>query len=153
MTTEGRGGEPRAQREKVRAISGPPARFWRWIDSRTGPDELLHKSLDEPIPGGARFAYVFGSALLFIFVSQVITGVCLAVYYVPYPLTAHVTLSYIIKDVAGGAFLRSLHSYGSSAMVVVLVLHFLQTFLYGSYKGKRELLWISGDFVRHRRRP
>jgi ubiquinol-cytochrome c reductase cytochrome b subunit len=119
-------------------------RLWRWIDRRTGVDALLHKSLDEPIPGGARFAYVFGSALLFLFVSQVITGVCLAIYYVPSPLTAHVTLAYIIKEVAGGAFLRSLHSYGSSAMVVVLVLHFLQTFLYGSYKGKRELLWISG---------
>jgi ubiquinol-cytochrome c reductase cytochrome b subunit len=105
---------------------------------------MLRTSLDEPIPGGARFAYVFGSALLFLFLSQLVTGVCLAVYYVPSPMTAHVTLAYIIKDVAGGSFLRSLHSYGSSAMVVVLVLHFLQTFLYGSYKGKRELLWISG---------
>jgi ubiquinol-cytochrome c reductase cytochrome b subunit len=125
-------------------MPGRRGRLWRWIDRRTGVNALLHKSLDEPIPGGARFAYVFGSALLFLFVSQVITGVCLAVYYVPSPLTAHVTLAYIIKEVAGGAFLRSLHSYGSSAMVVVLVLHFLQTFLYGSYKGKRELLWISG---------
>ena len=125
-------------------MSGRRTRLWRWLDRRTGANALLRASLDEPIPGGARFAYVFGSALLFLFVSQLITGVCLAVYYVPSPLTAHVTLAYIIKDVAGGAFLRSLHSYGSSAMVVVLVLHFLQTFLYGSYKGKRELLWISG---------
>ena len=82
--------------------------------------------------------------MLFLFVSQLVTGICLAVYYVPSPEAAHVTLAYIIKDVAGGAFLRSLHSYGASAMVVVLALHFLQTFLYGSYKGKRELLWISG---------
>jgi ubiquinol-cytochrome c reductase cytochrome b subunit len=125
-------------------VSGRRTRLWRWLDRRTGANALLRASLDEPIPGGARFAYVFGSALLFLFVSQLITGVCLAVYYVPSPLTAHVTLAYIIKDVAGGAFLRSLHSYGSSAMVVVLVLHFLQTFLYGSYKGKRELLWIFG---------
>jgi ubiquinol-cytochrome c reductase cytochrome b subunit len=135
---------PDAQLDKVAEASGRRTRLWRWLDRRTGANALLHASLDEPIPGGARFAYVFGSALLFLFVSQLITGVCLAVYYVPSPLTAHVTLAYIIKDVAGGAFLRSLHSYGSSAMVVVLVLHFLQTFLYGSYKGKRELLWISG---------
>ncbi|CAN5197140.1 hypothetical protein BH09GEM1_BH09GEM1_40100 [soil metagenome] len=119
-------------------------RLRRWFDRRTDADELLRTSLDEPIPGGARLAYVFGSGLLFIFLSQVVTGVCLAVYYVPSPLSAHVTLSYIVKEVAGGAFLRSLHSYGSSAMVVVLVLHFLQTFLFGSYKGRRELLWISG---------
>jgi ubiquinol-cytochrome c reductase cytochrome b subunit len=130
--------------ENIRRKSGGPTRLWRWIDRRTGADELLHKSLDEPVPGGARFAYVFGSALLFLIVSQVVTGLCLALYYVPSPLSAHVTLAYIIKDVAGGAFLRSLHSYGSSAMIVVLVLHFLQTFLYGSYKGRRELLWLSG---------
>ncbi len=136
--------EPEPNPKSIPEKSGWIARLWNWIDLRTGADELLHKSLEEPIPGGARFAYVFGSALLFIFVSQVITGLCLAVYYVPSPLTAHVTLSYIIKDVAGGSFLRSLHSYGSSAMIVVLVLHFLQTFLYGSYKGRRELLWISG---------
>jgi quinol-cytochrome oxidoreductase complex cytochrome b subunit/mono/diheme cytochrome c family protein len=120
------------------------SRVWQWLDRRTGVNELLRKSLEEPIPGGARLAYVFGSALLFIFVSQVVTGICLAVYYVPSAVTAHVSVAYIVKEVAAGSFLRSLHSYGSSAMVVVLVLHFLQTFLYGSYKGKREFLWISG---------
>ena len=119
-------------------------RLWKWIDQRTGADEILRHSLDEPIPGGARFAYVFGSALLFIFVSQIVTGICLALYYVPSPMTAHVSVAYIVKEVAAGSFLRSLHSYGSSAMIIVLLMHFLQTFLYGSYKGKRELLWISG---------
>src|SRR3984893_18867973 len=118
--------------------------LWGWLNRRTGLDNLLRSALDEPIPGGARFAYVFGSALLFIFVSQIVTGICLALYYVPAPMVAHVSVAYIVKEVAAGAFLRSLHSYGSSAMVVVLLLHFLQTFLYGSYKGKRELLWISG---------
>ncbi len=120
------------------------AGLWRWIDQRTGADRILRHTLNEPIPGGARFAYVFGSALLFIFVSQIVTGVSLALYYVPSPLTAHASVAYIIKEVAAGAFLRSLHSYGSSAMIVVLLLHFMQTFFYGSYKGKRQLLWVSG---------
>jgi ubiquinol-cytochrome c reductase cytochrome b subunit len=105
---------------------------------------MLRSSLDEPVPGGARFAYVFGSALLFIFVSQIVTGLCLALYYVPSPFAAHASVAYIVKEVAAGSFLRSLHSYGSTAMLVVLLLHFLQTLLYGSYKGKRELLWIAG---------
>ncbi len=121
-----------------------PRRLWQWVDKRTGVERLLRHSLAEPIPGGARLAYVFGSALLFIFLSQLVTGICLALYYVPSPLSAHTSVAYIVKEVAGGSFLRSLHSYGSSAMVVVLVLHFLQTFFYGSYKGRRELLWISG---------
>jgi ubiquinol-cytochrome c reductase cytochrome b subunit len=119
-------------------------RIFHWMDRRAGVDKLMKESLDEPIPGGARFAYVFGSGLLFIFISQIITGLCLALYYVPSAETAHTSVAYITKEVAAGAFLRSLHYYGSSAMIIVLVLHFLQTFLYGSFKGRRELLWISG---------
>jgi ubiquinol-cytochrome c reductase cytochrome b subunit len=119
-------------------------RLFRWLDKRTGVNELMKESLDEPIPGGARLAYVFGSGLIFIFISQIITGICLAIYYVPSAETAHTSVAYISKQVAAGAFLRSLHYYGSSAMIIVLALHFLQTFLYGSFKGRRELLWISG---------
>ncbi len=121
-----------------------PKRIFHWMDRRAGVDKLMKESLDEPIPGGARFAYVFGSGLLFIFISQIITGICLALYYVPSAETAHTSVAYITKQVAAGAFLRSLHYYGSSAMIIVLLLHFLQTFLYGSFKGRRELLWMSG---------
>ncbi len=119
-------------------------RVFHWLDRRAGVDKLMKESLDEPVPGGARFAYVFGSGLIFIFISQIITGLCLALYYVPSAETAHTSVAYIIKKVAAGDFLRSLHAYGSSAMIIVLALHFLQTFLYGSFKGRRELLWISG---------
>ena len=121
-----------------------PKRLFRWLDRRAGVNKLMKESLDEPIPGGARLAYVFGSGLLFIFISQIITGICLALYYVPSAETAHTSVAYITKQVAAGAFLRSLHYYGSSAMIIVLALHFLQTFLYGSFKGRRELLWMSG---------
>ncbi len=136
------------QREKI-AADVPTKdtlrkRVFHWLDRRAGIDKLMKESLDEPIPGGARLAYVFGSGLLFIFISQIITGICLAIYYVPSAETAHTSVAYITKQVAAGAFLRSLHYYGSSAMIIVLLLHFLQTFLYGSFKGRRELLWISG---------
>lgn len=120
------------------------ARAIHWLDARTGVKAILKKVLEEPIPGGARMAYVFGSGLLFIFLLQMVTGVSLALYYTPTAETAHTSVAYITKQVAGGAFLRSLHTYGSSAMIIVLVLHFLQTFLYGSFKGRRELLWVSG---------
>jgi ubiquinol-cytochrome c reductase cytochrome b subunit len=135
---------PDPQAAEGRQRSSLRGHLWAWIDARTGADRILRDTLDEPIPGGARFAYVFGSALLFIFVSQIVTGICLALYYVPAPMAAHVSVAYIVKEVAAGSFLRSLHSYGSSAMVVVLLLHLLQTLFYGSYKGKRELLWMSG---------
>ncbi len=124
----------------------PSARagFRAWLNHRTGLDDLLRTALDEPIPGGARFAYIFGSGLLFIFISQVITGIFLALYYVPSADHAHTTVAYITKAVTAGSFLRSLHAYGASAMVVVLFLHLSQTYIYGAYKGRRELLWLSG---------
>src|SRR6202140_5316298 len=126
---------------------GPPlpeTGLWGWLNRRTGLDTLLRTALYEPIPGGARLAYVFGSGLLFIFISQVITGVFLALYYVPSADHAHTTVAYITKAVTAGSFLRSLHAYGSSAMVIVLLLHLSQTYIYGAYKGRREILWLSG---------
>jgi ubiquinol-cytochrome c reductase cytochrome b subunit len=119
-------------------------KFFRWLDARADIQTFLHHTLDEPIPGGAKIAYVFGSGLLFLFLSQIITGVFLAMYYVPDAEAAHTTVAYITKEVSGGSFLRGIHAYGSSAVVIVLVLHMLQTFIYGSYKGRRELLWIFG---------
>ncbi len=118
--------------------------LFRWLDRRAGLNALLHIALDEPVPGGARLAYVFGSGLLFLFLSQVITGVFLVLYYVPSADHAHTTVAYITKAVTAGSFLRSVHAYGSSAVIIVLLLHITQTFLYGSYKGRRELLWVAG---------
>lgn len=119
-------------------------RAYRWFDRRTGIGSLMHEALDEPIPGGARWAYVFGSVLLFLFISQTVTGIFLSLYYAPTADHAHTTVAYIVKEVTGGSFLRSLHAYGSSAVVIVVLLHLTQTFLYGAYKGRREVLWISG---------
>jgi ubiquinol-cytochrome c reductase cytochrome b subunit len=68
----------------------------------------------------------------------------LAMYYTPSADHAHASVAYIQKAVPGGALLRGLHYYGASAMVVIILAHITQTFLYGAYKGKRELLWIVG---------
>jgi ubiquinol-cytochrome c reductase cytochrome b subunit len=132
------------QKSESNAVPVHQPGFRGWLNHRTGLDHLLRIALDEPIPGGARFAYIFGSGLLFIFISQVITGIFLALYYVPSADHAHTTVAYITKAVTAGSFLRSLHAYGASAMVVVLFLHLSQTYFYGAYKGRRELLWLSG---------
>ena len=132
------------ERSEKRQTTTFRQRLYKWFDVRLGVGSILHEALDEPIPGGARWAYVFGSVLLFLFISQTITGIFLALYYVPSATSAHTTVAYIVKEVTGGSFLRSLHAYGSSAVVIVLLLHLTQTYLYGAYKGRRELLWISG---------
>jgi ubiquinol-cytochrome c reductase cytochrome b subunit len=118
--------------------------LYDWVDDRTGIRALTRHAFDEPIPGGARWAYVFGSVLVFLFLLQIITGIFLTMYYVPSADHAHTSVAYIQKVVPGGAIIRGLHAYGASAMVIFLFVHLIQTFLFGSYKGKRELLWGVG---------
>lgn len=115
-----------------------------WVDERTGVKAVMDEALNEPIRGGARWAYVFGSALLFLFAVQVVTGIVMTLYYVPTADHAHASVAYIQKVVPGGALLRGIHHYGSSAMVILAVVHLAQTFLYGAYKQKRELVWVVG---------
>src|SRR5947208_557251 len=129
-----------------------PGAFNPWIDRRSGisdrrkgeAESPLGAVLNEPIPGGASLAYVFGSGLLYLFLSQAVTGMFLALYYVPSADHAHTTVAYLTKEVTSGSFLRSVHAYGSSVIVIVLLLHVSQTFLYGAYKGRRKLLWLAG---------
>lgn len=119
-------------------------KFSEWLDERTGLRAATRIALYEIVPGGSRWAYVFGSALLFLFLLQGLTGIFLSMYYVPSPDHAHASVSFIQKVVPGGALIRGLHHYGASAFIVLLGVHFAQAFIFGSYKYKRELLWGAG---------
>ena len=118
-----------------------------WLDERTGIKHTMTEMLDEPIRGGSRWAYVFGSTLMFLFTLQVVTGIFLTLYYVPSSDHAHASVTYIQKAVPGGALLRGLHHYGSSAMVILAVAHLAQVYLFGAYKQKRELVWGLGTVL------
>ncbi len=120
------------------------SRFYAWLDSRLKLEPVKETLLDEPIPGGASWIYVFGSATLFVFFLQAITGMFLAVYYAPTPDHAYDSIRYIETQVLFGPFVRGLHHWGASAMVVAIGLHMLQVFLYGAYKPPRELMWMVG---------
>jgi ubiquinol-cytochrome c reductase cytochrome b subunit len=118
--------------------------LYEWLDSRLKLKAVERTLLDEPIPGGASWIYVFGSATLFLFLLQAITGMFLAVYYAPTPDHAYDSIQFIEKQVTFGAFVRGLHHWGASAMVVAIGLHMLQVFLYGAYKPPREVMWMVG---------
>src|SRR5918994_5383474 len=120
------------------------SRLYQWLDSRLNLRPVERTLLDEPIPGGASWIYVFGSATLFLFVLQALTGMFLAVYYAPTPDHAYDSIRFIESEVTFGAFVRGLHHWGASAMVVAIGLHMLQTFLYGAYKPPREVMWMVG---------
>lgn len=115
-----------------------------WLDSRTGYRALVSAALDEEIQGGARWAYVFGSALLVLFSIQTVTGILLLATYTPDVGSAWSSVYYIQEKVTGGWFVRGLHHYGAQAMVVVLGVHMLQVAIYGAYKKPREVTWWFG---------
>lgn len=120
------------------------SRIYDWLDSRLNLKPVERTLLEEPIPGGASWIYVFGSVTLFLFLLQAITGMFLAVYYAPTPDHAYDSIRFIETEVLFGAFVRGLHHWGASAMVVAIGLHMLQAFLYGAYKPPREAMWMAG---------
>jgi ubiquinol-cytochrome c reductase cytochrome b subunit len=87
---------------------------------------------------------VFGSVALFLFLVQAFTGALLAFNYAPTPGDAYNSLRYIMAEVTGGRLMRGLHHWGASMMIVVVVLHMTQVFLYGAYKKPREATWMVG---------
>ncbi len=120
------------------------SRLYSWLDSRLKLKPLQQTLLEEPIPGGGSWVYIFGSATLFLFVLQALTGMCLAIYYVPSPDAAYDSVQFIQKEVSFGWFIRGLHHWGASAIMLAIGLHILQVFLYGAYKPPREVMWMVG---------
>ncbi|MEX2113377.1 MAG: cytochrome b N-terminal domain-containing protein [Pirellulales bacterium] len=117
--------------------------FLEWLDDRTGCRHLMHEALYERIPGGARWRYVWGSTLSFVFVAQVITGMFLWMAYSPSAQTAWESVYYIQHVMPGGWLLRGLHHFFSQAMVVLLALHLMQVVIDGAYRAPREVnFWL-----------
>ncbi len=114
------------------------------LDDRIGWRRLAREALGEPVPGGARFAYVFGSVVVVLLAVQILAGIALAFFYSPGTLSAWASVAYLEGSVPAGAFLRATHRWGASALVVALALHLGQTALFGAYRRPREVGWWSG---------
>jgi ubiquinol-cytochrome c reductase cytochrome b subunit len=122
-----------------------------WFDARLRVRETLMPMMRHPIPKGAAgpmgWWYVFGSASLTLLVLQIVTGIGLALTYVPSADQAYRSLEYLNYEQPLGWFLRSMHYWSGSAMTVMVAIHMTQVFLHGSYKYPRELTWIVGVFL------
>ena len=114
-------------------------RLGDWFDDRTGYRDLVQESLYENIPGGSRWIYVTGSMLVFAFVSQVITGIFLWMFYSAGSQNAWESVYYIQHELEGGWFLRGVHHTMAQAMVVLLPIHLLQVLLCKAYVKPREI--------------
>lgn len=114
-----------------------------WLDDRTGYRALMHEALNERIPGGARWRYVWGSTLSFTFVMQVITGLMLWMGYSPSTKTAWESVYYIQNEMTLGWLVRGIHHFAAQAMVILLVIHLVQVVVDGAYKAPREVnFWL-----------
>jgi ubiquinol-cytochrome c reductase cytochrome b subunit len=107
----------------------------------------MRRFLDEDIPASAGWRHVFGSVALFAFLIQTATGLLLALNYGATPSEAHASLRYIMTELTGGAVIRGLHHWGSSAMIVVVGLHLIQVFVWGAYRKPREATWMAGGVL------
>ena len=115
-----------------------------WIDERTQLSPALRWTLFRKVPRGINWAYTLGSATLFAFLNQAVTGVFLAMYYQPGTSTAYESIRNINDNVFLGQFVHSMHKWGASVMVILIFLHMGRVFFFGAYKYPRELTWIIG---------
>ena len=115
-----------------------------WIDERTSLSGGARWMMFRKVPKGTNWFYTLGSATMFAFLSQAVTGVFLAMYYDPSATRAYESIRHINNDVFLGEFVHGMHKWGSSVMVILIFLHMGRTFFFGAYKYPRELNWVIG---------
>jgi len=115
-----------------------------WVDERSGLSPLLRGMLYRKVPKGTNWFYTLGSATLFAFGSQAVTGVFLAMYYDPSPSRAYDSIAYISNEVFLGELVRGMHKWGATVMTILIFMHMARTFFFGAYKYPRELNWVIG---------
>ena len=112
--------------------------------SAPAPRGFLTGMLFRKVPKGTNWFYTLGSATLFAFVVQAMTGVFLAMYYTPSPTEAYASITHLTNDVFLGEFVRGMHKWGATVMIILIFLHMGRTFFFGAYKYPRELNWVIG---------
>ena len=119
-----------------------------WIDERTSLSGGVRWLLFRKVPRGINWFYTLGSATMFAFLNQAVTGVFLAMYYRPGISGgsdgAYESIRYITDDAFLGQLVRSMHKWGASVMIILIFLHMARVFFFGAYKYPRELTWIIG---------
>jgi len=124
------------------------AKLGDWFDHRLQLAAPVREMAEHPVPRNtASWWYVFGSAALTVFVLQFVTGILLALVYVPSGAEAWSSLQALNHDVALGWFIRGMHGWGSNFMVAIVLIHMVQVFLFGAHKFPRELTWVIGVFL------
>src|SRR5271170_7434645 len=116
----------------------------KWVDERTGLVTFFTEFLHEEIPGGTRFSYTLGSACMFLLTLQIVSGIWQLFYYVPTVDYAYSSLNYLRLQVPFGWLIHGIHYWGGTLFTIIVGLHCLRVFIWGSYKKPREMVWLVG---------
>jgi len=126
----------------------PKSGIARWFEARLPIASLVHSSfIAYPTPRNLNYFWTFGAILTFMLIIQIITGVILAMHYVPTATLAFGSIEHIMRDVNYGWLVRYLHTNGASFFFLAVYMHIFRGMYYGSYKSPREVLWILGVII------
>jgi len=126
----------------------PSNGFTKWMDSRLPILRLAHDSfIDYPTPKNLNYWWTFGGILTFCLVTQIITGIILAMHYTPHVDFAFNSVEHIMRNVNYGWLIRYIHANGASMFFLAVYIHIFRGLYYGSYKAPREVLWILGVII------
>jgi ubiquinol-cytochrome c reductase cytochrome b subunit len=124
------------------------ASIGEWLDDRLQLGATIRETAGHAVPRKtSSWFYVFGSAAFAVFLLQIVTGILLALIYVPSAGEAWSSLQTLNHNISLGWYIRALHGWGSDFMVAIVLIHMIQVFLFGAYKYPRELTWIVGVFL------
>jgi quinol-cytochrome oxidoreductase complex cytochrome b subunit len=119
------------------------SKVYDWLDERLGLTGIYGTVFDRKVPK-VNWFFTLGSASLFLFVMQALTGIFLTIYYVPTPDKAYDSIQFIMNGAPFGWLIRGIHHWGATLMVIFVFLHMLRTFYFAAYKYPRELTWVTG---------
>jgi ubiquinol-cytochrome c reductase cytochrome b/c1 subunit len=126
----------------------PKSAAAKWWDERLPLPRLMYDQFIEfPTPRNLNYMWTFGGILTFCLVAQLITGIVLAMHYIPSGGEAFDSVDRIRRDVNYGWLLQPMHAVGASMFFLAAYLHTFRGLYYGSYRAPREILWILGVFI------
>ena len=126
----------------------PKNGFSKWLDKRLPLMRFADENLlSFPTPKNLNYFYTFGFILTMCLVTQIITGIVLAMHYVPNTSLAFDSIEHIMRDVNYGWLIRYMHSNGASMFFLAVFIHMFRGLYYGSYKEPREIIWILGVVI------
>jgi len=125
----------------------PKSNAEKWLHRRLPIIGLLYDTLMIPTPRNLNWMWIWGIVLAFALVLQIVTGVILAMHYVPNVDLAFASIEHIMRNVNAGWAIRYIHMNGASLFFVAVYLHIFRGLYYGSYKAPREVTWIIGMLI------